>query len=58
LLNIATSLANDAISTALDICDAATAVAYVGKVQGVSVVGATGKELSVGVKGTQCIGEP
>ena len=57
-LDISTSLADDAISAALDICDIATKVAYVGKVQGITVEAGSGKEVSIGVKGSPCIGEP
>jgi hypothetical protein len=57
-VNISTSLANDDIKTALDICDAAAKVAYVDRISSIAVMSSTQKELSIGVKGTQCIGEP
>jgi hypothetical protein len=58
MVNITTSLADDQIKPAMDICDAAAAVAYVGNTSAVSVVGSSGKQLSDGVKDYQCIGEP
>ncbi len=42
----------------LDICDNAAKVAHVGKVQGITVEAGSGKEVSIGVKGSPCIGEP
>ena len=50
--------ANDGVSAALDICDRAAAVAYVGKVSNVFVESGSGKELAIGMKGSPCIGEP
>jgi hypothetical protein len=58
MVNITTSLADDAVSAALDICDQAAEVAYVGKVSSVSVESRAGKELAAGIKGSPCIGEP
>jgi hypothetical protein len=58
MVNITTSLANDGVSAALDICDRAAEVAYIGKVSSVSVESGAGKELAIGVKGSPCIGEP
>ena len=58
MVNITTSLADDAVSAALDICDHAAEVAYVGKVSSVSVESSAGKELAAGIKGSSCIGEP
>ncbi len=57
-VNISTSLANDDIKTALDICDAAAKVAYVDHISSIAVMSSTQKELSIGVKGALCIGEP
>jgi hypothetical protein len=53
-----TSLADDGIAAALEICDRAAAVAYVGKVKGITVDAGSHKELAAGIKGSQCIGEP
>jgi hypothetical protein len=58
MVNITTSLANAGVSAALDICDRAAEVAYVGKVSSVSVESGAGKELAIGMKGSSCIGEP
>lgn len=58
LVNITTSLANDGISAALDMCDQAAEVAYVGNVSGISVQASSGKEIALGVKGSPCIGAP
>ena len=56
-INITTSLTDD-VSTALSICDQAAEVAYTGKVMGIRVESATSRELSIGIKGSPCIGEP
>jgi hypothetical protein len=58
LVNISTSLANDGIAAALDICDQAAAVVYVGSVKGVSVVSSSNKEIALGIKGSPCMGAP
>ena len=58
LLNITTSLADDGIKAALDICDNAAKVAYVGNVSGISVQASSGKEVALGIKDSPCIGAP
>lgn len=57
LLNISTSLADDAVAAALDICDRAAEVGYSSGVSSISVVSKSNRELAIGVKGSPCIGE-
>ncbi len=58
-VTIVTSLADTDASTALAICDSAAEVAYVaGDLSSITVLAASSRELSIGVKGQQCIGEP
>jgi hypothetical protein len=56
-LNIATSLGDD-VTAALAICDAAAAFVYTGKISSIRVESATSRELAIGLKDSQCIGEP
>ncbi len=58
LVNITTTLADDAIQAALDICDNAAKVAYVDNVNGISVQAGSGKEVALGIKDSPCIGAP
>ena len=58
LLNITTSLADDGIKAALEICDLAAKVAYVGNTSGISVQAGSGKEVALGIKDSPCIGAP
>jgi len=54
---IVTTLTDSALGLA--ICDAAAEVAYVaGDISSITVTGANNKELSIGIKGAPCIGEP
>ena len=47
------------MSKGLAICDAAAEVAYAaGDISSITVTGANNKELSIGIKGAPCIGEP
>ena len=47
------------VTKALAICDAAAKIGYpAGDISSITVTGANGKELSIGVKGQECIGEP
>lgn len=56
---IVTTLAATDVAKALAICDAAAAIAYpAGDISSVTVTGANDKELSISVKGQECIGEP
>jgi hypothetical protein len=56
-LNIATSLGDD-VTAALAICDAAAAFVYTGKISSIRVESSTSQELAIGLKDSQCIGEP
>lgn len=58
MLNISTSLADDGVAAALDICDRAAEVGYSSGVSSISVVSSSNRELAIGVKGSPCIGEP
>jgi hypothetical protein len=54
---IVTSLTDS--TKGLAICDAAAEVAYAaGDISSITVTGANDKELSIGIKGSPCIGEP
>ena len=55
---IVTSLGDSDAAKALAICDSAAVIAYAGDLSSVTVTGASTKELSIGVKGQPCIGEP
>lgn len=57
-LAISTRLANDAVGAALDICDKAAEVAYQGgAIKSIAVTSNGGRELAIGLSGSQCIGE-
>ncbi len=56
---IVTTLAAVDVAKAVVICEAAAAIAYpAGDISSVTVTGANDKELSIGVQGQSCIGEP
>jgi len=55
---IVTTLGPTDAKTALAICDAASVIAYAGDLSSVTVLAANNRELSIGIKGQQCIGEP
>jgi hypothetical protein len=58
-VTIVTTLAAADVAQALAICDAAAVIAYpVGDISSITVTGANNKELSIGIKGQPCIGEP
>lgn len=55
---IVTSLGDGDAATALAICDLVAPIAYGGDLLSITITGATTKELSIGIKGADCIGEP
>jgi hypothetical protein len=55
---IVTSLAPGDSATGLAICDSAAEVAYAGDISSITVLAANNKELAIGIKGQECIGEP
>ena len=55
---IVTTLGPSDVTAAVAICDAASVVAYAGDLSSVTVLAANNKELSIGIKGSSCIGEP
>jgi len=55
---IVTTLGPSDVTSAVAICDAASVVAYAGDLSSVTVLAANNKELSIGIKGSSCIGEP
>jgi hypothetical protein len=58
-VTISTSLADSDATTGLAICDSAAEVAYkAGDLSSITVLAASSKELSIGIKGQPCIGEP
>jgi len=58
-VTIVTTLAAVDVAKAVAICESAAAIAYpAGDISSVTVTGANDKELSIGVKGQSCIGEP
>ena len=58
-VTIVTTLAAVDVAKAVAICEAAAAIAYpAGDISSVTVTGANDKELSIGIKGQPCIGEP
>lgn len=58
-VTIVTTLAAADVAKALAICDAAAAIAYPkGDISSVTVTGTNNKELSIGIQGQECIGEP
>ncbi len=58
-VTIVTTLAAVDVAKAVAICEAAAAIAYpAGDISSVTVTGANDKELSIGIEGQSCIGEP
>ncbi|WP_326643298.1 hypothetical protein OG884_06925 [Streptosporangium sp. NBC_01755] len=57
-VSIETSLTDDESATAKEICDAAAEVAYFGDTNSIRVLGASGKELSVGISDAPCLEQP
>jgi hypothetical protein len=55
---IVTSLDPSDSATGLAICDSAAEVAYAGDISSITVLAANNKELAIGIKDQQCIGEP
>ena len=55
---IATTLAATDVKGALAICDKAAEVAYTDGVSSITVAASDAKELAIGLKDAQCIGEP
>ncbi len=55
---IITTLPATDVAKALEICDAAAEVAYDGDISSITVLAADSTELSIGIKGQDCIGEP
>ncbi len=56
---IVTTLAAADVAQAVIICEAAAAIGYpAGDISSVTVTGANDEELSIGIKGQSCIGEP
>lgn len=55
---IITKLAAADVAKALEICGAAAEVAYDGDISSITVLAADSTELSIGIKGQDCIGEP
>jgi hypothetical protein len=55
---IVTSLDPGDSATGLAICDSAAKVAYAGDISSITVLAANNKELAIGIKGQECIGEP
>jgi len=47
----------DTVPVVHQICDSAVEVAFVGSIDSITVMGASGEELAIGVKGQPCIGE-
>jgi hypothetical protein len=58
IVTLHTDLADSDLTTAVQICDSAATVAYIGDTASVAIDGQSGKELATGVKGNPCIGEP
>jgi hypothetical protein len=58
LVSIRTTLGDGESSTAQKICDSAAEVAYSGDTNSISVLGRSGKELSVGIAGATCLAQP
>ncbi len=54
---IITKLAAADVAKGLEICDAAAEVAYDGDISSITVLAADSTELSIGIKGQDCIGE-
>lgn len=58
-VTISTSLADSDWKTGLAICDSAATVAYAaGDLSSITVLAASSRELSIGIKDQPCIGEP
>jgi hypothetical protein len=57
-VSIETVLADEESAAAKKICDAAAEVAYSGDTNAIRVLGASGKELSVGISGAPCLAQP
>ena len=55
---IITKLTAADVAKGLEICDAAAEVAYDGDISSITVLAADSTELSIGIKGQDCIGEP
>ena len=56
---IVTTLTTADLAQAVAICEAAAAIGYpAGDISSVTVTGANDKELSIGIKGQSCVGEP
>ncbi len=55
---IVTTLGPGDSATGLAICDSAAEVAYAGDLSSITVLAANNKELAIGIKGQECIGEP
>lgn len=55
---IITKLIATDVERGLEICDAAAEVAYQGDITSITVLAADSTELSIGIKGQDCIGEP
>lgn len=55
---ITTTLAATDVAKALAICDSAAEIAYDGDISSITVLAADSTELSIGIKGQDCIGEP
>lgn len=56
---IVTTLADSDVTTGLAICDSAAEIAYTsGDISSITVLAASSKELSIGIKDQPCIGEP
>lgn len=55
---IVTTLDPGDSATGLAICDSAAEVAYTGDISSITVLAANNKELAIGIKGQECIGEP
>jgi hypothetical protein len=57
-LTIATSLDDGAADVGKEICDSAAEVGYVDDVANISVNAESGRELAIGLSGSDCIAEP
>ncbi|MGW0810647.1 hypothetical protein [Nonomuraea sp. NPDC002799] len=57
-LTIETSLGDEESDAAKKICDSAAEVAYSGDTNSIRVLGASGKELSVGIAAAPCLAQP
>jgi hypothetical protein len=54
-LTIRTTLNDDASEAATKLCEKAAEIAYTGDVNAVTVLGATGRELAIGISGMKCL---